>query len=80
MGEDNNIISELEQTIAQKDKEIEKKEQECSIWRKLYYAALEVGKYLCKMFHLPFNFEKCVDMRNDGYRLDYIFGDEDRTR
>ena len=72
-------INGLERTIVQKDEEIEKKDRVCSIWEKLYDAAIEVGQYICKIFRLPFNFEKCVDMRSEGYRLNYIF-DEDRTR
>ena len=72
-------IAALERTIVQKDEEIEKKDRVCSIWEKLYDAAIEVGQYICRIFRLPFNFEKCVDMRSEGYRLNYIF-DEDRTR
>lgn len=73
-------IADLEQTIVQKDEEIEKKDRVCSMWEKLYDAAIEVGQYICKIFRLHFDFEKCVDMREDGYRLNYIFDNEDRAR
>ena len=78
--EDKAKISGLERTIAQKDEEIEKKEANISMWQKFYLAAIEVGKYLCKRLGLHLDFEKAVDMREDGYRLNYIFGDDDRTR
>ena len=78
--EDKAKISGLERTIAQKDEEIEKKEANISMWQKFYLAAIEVGKYLCKRLGLYLDFEKAVDMREDGYRLNYILGDDDRTR
>ena len=73
-------ITGLEQTIVRKDKEIEEKEQEISFWQRLYSKAIEVGQYICKIFRLRYDFEKCVDMRNEDYRLNYIFGDDERTR
>ena len=73
-------IADLEQTIVQKDEELEKKEEVCSTWQRLYNAAIEVGEYICKIFRIHFDFEKCVDMREDGYRLNYIFDNEDRAR
>ena len=73
-------IAGLEQSIKLKEKEIEEKEQEISFWQRLYSKAIEVGQYICKIFRLRFDFEKCVDMRNEDYRLNYIFGDNDRTR
>ena len=78
--EDKAKISGLERTIAQKDEELGKKEANISMWQKFYLAAIEVGKYLCKRLGLHLDFEKAVDMREDGYRLNYIFGDDDRTR
>lgn len=73
-------ITGLEQTIVRKDKEIEEKEKEISFWQRLYSKAIEVGQYICKIFRLRYDFEKCVDMRNEDYRLNYIFGDDERTR
>ena len=73
-------ITGLEQTIVLKDKEIEEKEQEISFWQRLYSKAIEVGQYICKIFRLRYDFEKCVDKRDEGYRLNYIFGDDERTR
>ena len=73
-------ITGLEQTIALKDKEIEEKEQRLSFWQRLYSTAIEVGQYICKIFRLRYDFEKCVDLRNEDYRLNYIFGDDERTR
>ena len=73
-------ITGLEQTIALKDKEIEEKEQRISFWQRLYSTGIEVGQYICKIFRLRYDFEKCVDKRNEGYRLNYIFGDDERTR
>lgn len=76
----NSKISDLEQTIALKGKEIAEKEQRISFWQRLYSKAIEVGQYICKIFRLRYDFEKCVDMRNEDYRLNYIFGDDERTR
>ncbi len=36
-------ITDLEQTIVRKDKEIEGKEQEISFWQRLYSKVIEVG-------------------------------------
>ena len=76
----NSKISDLEQTISLKDKEIEEKDKRISFWKRLYEKAIEVGQYICKIFRLRYDFEKCVEMRNEDYRLNYIFGDDERTR
>ncbi len=73
-------IAGMEQTISLKDKEIEEKDKRISFWKRLYEKAIEVGQYICDRFRLRFNFEKCVDKRDEGYRLNYIFGDDERTR
>ena len=73
-------VADHKNTIAEKDRELNEKEETISFWRNLYYTAIEVGKHICDWFRLHINFEKCVDMRAEGYRLNYIFGDDERTR
>ena len=73
-------VADHKNTIAEKDRELNEKEETISFWRNLYYTAIEVGKHICDWFRLHINFEKCVNMRTEGYRLDYILGNDDRTR
>ena len=62
------------------DERENKEEREIFFWQRLYSKAIEVGQYICKIFRLRYDFEKCVDKRDEGYRLNYIFGDDERTR
>ena len=42
--------------------------------KSIYSDAYDVGEYACRK--LGQDFERCLHMRNDNYRLSYIFGDE----
>lgn len=67
-------ISELEAQISEKDSIISKNKDTIRTWKGLFDNACAVGEYACRK--LGRDFEHCLDMKIDNYRLSYIFGDE----
>ena len=67
-------IAELEAQISAKDTIINKNKDTIKMWEGLYDNACAVGEYACRK--LGRNFDRCLDMKIDNYRLSYIFGDE----
>lgn len=67
-------IAELEAQISAKDTIINKNKDTIKMWEGLYDNACAVGEYACRK--LGRNFDSCLDMKIDNYRLSYIFGDE----
>lgn len=67
-------IAELEAQITERDTIISKSKDTIKTWEGLYDNACAVGEYACRK--LGRNFDRCLDMKIDNYRLSYIFGDE----
>ncbi len=67
-------IAELEAQITERDTIISKSKDTIKTWEGLYDNACAVGEYACRM--LGRDFDRCLDMKIDNYRLSYIFGDE----
>ena len=67
-------IARLELEIKTKEEAIQKSEADVELWKSIYSDAYDVGEYACRK--LGQDFERCLHMRNDNYRLSYIFGDE----
>lgn len=67
-------INQFELEIKVKDEMIRKDKEDIEILESIYKDACDVGKYACRK--LGQDFERCLHMRNDNYRLSYIFGDE----
>lgn len=68
------VSDELEAKIAEKDAVIGKNNETIEAWERLYNNACAVGEYACKKLGQDFN--RCLDMKIENYRLSYIFGDE----
>lgn len=67
-------INQFELEIKAKDETIRKDKEDIEILESIYKDAYDVGKYACRK--LGQNFDRCLKMRNENYRLSYIFGDE----
>lgn len=67
-------IAQLELEIQTKKEAIQKSKADVELWKSIYSDAYDVGEYACRK--LGQDFERCLHMRNDNYRLSYIFGDE----
>ncbi|MDY3790840.1 MAG: plasmid recombination protein [Oscillospiraceae bacterium] len=67
-------IAELEAQITERDTIISKSKDTIKTWEGLYDNACAVGEYACRK--LGRDFDRCLDMKIDNYRLSYIFGDE----
>lgn len=74
ISEQKESIISLETAVAQKEDVIREQSDTIATWESLYDNACAVGEYACKK--LGKNFKRCLDMKNDNYRLSYIFGDE----
>lgn len=74
ISEQQSGISELEAQISEKDSIISKNKDTIKTWKGLYDNACAVGEYACRK--LGRDFDRCLDMKIDNYRLSYIFGDE----
>lgn len=67
-------INQFELEIKTKNETIQKSKEDIEILESIYKDAYDVGEYACRK--LGQDFERCLHMRNDNYRLSYIFGDE----
>ena len=67
-------INQFELEIKVKDEMIRKDKEDIEILESIYKDACDVGKYACRK--LGQDFDCCLKMRNENYRLSYIFGDE----
>ena len=67
-------INQFELEIKTKNETIQKSKEDIEILESIYKDACDVGKYACRM--LCQDFYRCLKMRNENYRLSYIFGDE----
>ncbi|MGN1089376.1 MAG: plasmid recombination protein, partial [Huintestinicola sp.] len=74
ISEQQSGISKLEAQITEKDTIISKSKDTIKTWEGLYDNACAVGEYACRK--LGRDFDRCLDMKIDNYRLSYIFGDE----
>lgn len=67
-------INQFELEIKAKDETIQKSKEDIEILESICKDACDVGKYACRK--LGQDFDRCLKMRNENYRLSYIFGDE----
>lgn len=67
-------INQFELEIKVKNETIRKDKEDIEILESIYKDACDVGKYACRK--LGQDFDRCLKMRNENYRLSYIFGDE----
>lgn len=67
-------INQFELEIKVKNETIRKDKEDIEILESIYKDACDVVKYACRK--LGRDFDRCLDMKIDNYRLSYIFGDE----